>query len=71
MRFNTSGQSTEVVAPFQATHDAAMGMFLRNVFDALGHPHIVLLNQAQLAQIIFPMSVKSCTDKNEFRSVSL
>ena len=67
MRFHAARQGFKVVATFERGDDAPAGMAVRNILDALGDPRIVLLVEAELAQVVVAVRVKAGTDENHLR----
>ena len=67
MRFHAAGQGLEVVAAFERGDDAPAGMAAGDILDALRDPGIVLLIQAELAQVVVAVCVKAGADENHLR----
>jgi len=67
MGFHAAGQRLQVVASLQAGHDTALGMARGDVFELLGDPGIVVFDQAHLAQVVFPVGIKTGADQQQFR----
>ena len=83
MRLHAAPQCAEVVAAFQAGHDAAFGVKPGDILDLLGHPGVVGLAQAHLAQVVVTVggilglslvfvvdgfNSSSCQDGSKFRT---
>ena len=52
MRRDAACQRTEVVAAFQAGHDAPLRMALGHPHDAQGDPFVVGLDQTELSEVV-------------------
>ena len=64
MCLHAARQGRQVVAAFQAADDAALGKALRHRLDAVGHPGVVLLGQAELAHVVLAVGVKAGADED-------
>ena len=67
VRGDAARQRAEVVAAFEARHDAAAGVLVGERLDLLGDPGVVGLDQAELAELVVAVRVEAGRDEDHLR----